>query len=63
MNWLCSLYVSLLLFFHRTLAVGFVPALTIIRIFPPPGTDASWDDISNVALRRDFLPILARSLA
>ena len=40
-----------------------IPAIRIIRIFPPPGTEGSWDDISNLALRRDFLLIWACSLA
>jgi len=40
-----------------------IPAIRIIRIFPPPGTEESWDDISNLALRRDSLLIRACSLA
>jgi len=40
-----------------------IPAIRIIRIFPPPGTEESWDDISNLAPRRDFLLIWACSLA
>ena len=34
-----------------------VSAIRIIRIFPPPGTEESWDDISNLAPRRDSLLI------
>jgi len=40
-----------------------IPAIRIIRIFPPLGTEESWDDISNLAPRRDFLLIRACSLA
>jgi len=40
-----------------------IPAIRIIRIFPPPSTEESWDDISNLAPRRDFLLIRAFSLA
>jgi len=40
-----------------------IPAIRIIRIFPPPGTEESWNDISNLAPRRDFLLIRACSLA
>jgi len=39
-----------------------IPAIRIIRIFPP-GTEESWDDISNLVPRRDFLLIRACSLA
>ena len=34
-----------------------IPAIRIIRIFSPPGTAESWDDISNLATRQDFLLI------
>ena len=34
-----------------------IPAIRIITIFPPRGTEESWDDISNLVPRRDFLLI------
>ena len=40
-----------------------IPAIRIIRIFPPPGTEESRDDISNLAPRRDSLLIQECSLA
>ena len=59
---LCSLYVPLASFFPPYTSTR-IPAIRIIRIFPPPGTEESWDDISNLAPRRDFLLIQACSLA
>jgi len=40
-----------------------IPAIRIIRIFSPPGTAESWDHISNLATRQDFLLIQVGYLA
>ena len=50
-------------FFFLSYTSTRIPAIRIIRIFSTLGTEESWDDISNLAPRRDFLLIRACSLA